>query len=157
LTMQYLSRVQLDGNGLSHAVLGAAAALGALGCGSHGREPGGGITLEPSAGTERAPIVASAPIDALAGGLNDAGIALWRTQPIADNLTLSPMSIGRARLMARAAADSRTGESIDDACGLPQGQAAHQAWNAFDQAIAALDRAQEEVTVTIADRIWPRI
>jgi serpin B len=127
------------------------------GGGGSSSEPGGGTTPQPNAGIERAPIVASAPVDMLAAGLNDAGFELWRTQPLDANLAFSPTSIGHALLMARAAADDGTGASIDDAFGLPQGLAAHQAWNAIDQAIAAADRAQEEVTVTMADRLWPRI
>jgi serpin B len=115
------------------------------------------VTLEPSAGTERAAIVAGAPVQELAQGLNDAGFALWRSQPLEEELIFSPMSIGHALLMARAAADESTGQAIDSAFGLPAGLAAHQAGNAIEQASAAVDRAEEEVTVTLADRIWPRL
>lgn len=120
-------------------------------------EPATGATLQPSSGVERAALVATAPVQVLARGLNDAGFDLWRTQPVEQDLVFSPMSIGHALLMARAAADDSTGQSIDAAFGLPAGLAAHQAWNAIDQAIAAADRAQPEVTITIADRIWPRL
>lgn len=113
--------------------------------------------MQPSVGTERSAIVAAAPVQALAQGLNDAGFDLWRSQPLEQELIFSPMSIGHALLMARAAADDNTGQSIDAAFGLPAGLAAHQAWNAIDQAIAAIDEAEQEVTVTIADRIWPRL
>src|SRR5688572_32788931 len=64
-----------------------------------------GATLQPSAGTMRATVVATAPVGVLVNGLNDAGFALWRTQPAAQDLIFSPMSIGHALLMARAAAD----------------------------------------------------
>lgn len=88
-------------------------------------------------------------------GFNEAGFELWRQQPSADNVVFSPASIGHALLMARAAADDRTGTAIDDAFGLPQDKDAHRAWNAVDQQIR---RAQsDDVTVTIADRIWPTI
>jgi serpin B len=43
------------------------------------------------------------------------------------------------------------------AFGLPARLAAHQAWNAIDQAIAAAADADESTTVTIADRMWPRV
>lgn len=58
--------------------------------------------------------------------------------------------------MARAAADDTTGGAIDAALGLPAGVAAHEAWDAAASAIAASAAATEQVTVVIADRIWPR-
>ena len=144
------------------AALVSALVLSALACTEtvddpRAAEPGTGAPLEPSTGTQRAAVVASAPVQELARGLNEAGFDLWRTQPLEQDLIFSPMSIGHALLMARAAADEATGQSIDSAFGLPAGLAAHQAWNAIDQAIAAIDQAQQEVTVTIADRIWPRL
>jgi serpin B len=145
------------------ALLLVSSALLAPGCTEEAADPFSdgagsvrGDTLQPSPGTTRAAVVA-APVGLLVSGLNDAGFALWRTQPAAQDLIFSPMSIGHALLMARAAADEATGQSIDTAFGLPSGRAAHQAWNAIDQAIAAADAAQQEVTVTIADRIWPRL
>ncbi|MGI9597473.1 MAG: serpin family protein, partial [Acidimicrobiales bacterium] len=62
-----------------------------------------------------------------------------------------------ALLMARAAADETTVELIDAALPLPTGLAAHEGWNAIDQTMAADAGAEEELTVTIADRIWPRL
>jgi serpin B len=113
--------------------------------------------LSPTAGTGRAEPAADAPVSELTAGLNGAGFELWRTQPAEDNLVFSPASIGHALLMARAAADTATGASIDQTFGLPAGLAAHQAWNATDQMIAAAAESEEEVTITIADRIWPRL
>ena len=48
---------------------------------------------------------------------------------------------------------SRLGRAISAAFGLPE--AAHEAWNRVDQELAAAQ--SEQVTVTIADRIWPRL
>lgn len=93
----------------------------------------------------------------LSRGLNDAGFDLWRSQPIEDNLVFSPASIGHALLMARAAADPQTGAAIDTAFGLPGGLAAHQGWNAIDQMIGRSADTEDEITITIADRIWPRV
>lgn len=115
------------------------------------------VVLEPSAGVGRAEPVADAPIAELSGGFNDAGFDLWRSQPVEENLVFSPASIGHALLMARAAADEETGAAIDRAFGLPAGLAAHEAWNAIDQMIAAVADTEDEITVTIADRIWPRV
>lgn len=114
-----------------------------------------GVRFEPS-NNVRAATDPTAPVTALAGGLNNAGFNLLRTQPADENLVFSPASIGHALLMARAAADAATGAAIDTAFGLPRGLAAHQAWNLAAQAIAASVAGQDEVTVTIADRIWPR-
>lgn len=137
----------------------AAALVIALGCSGETAPSGAGngLELEPSPGVERSAIVAEAPVAELAGGLNDAGFALWRRQPLAEDLIFSPLSIGHALLMARAAADESTGQGIDVAFGLPQGLGAHQAWNTIDQALAGADSAQQELTITIADRIWPRL
>src|SRR5690606_1411655 len=55
------------------------------------------------------------------------------------------------------AADEATGASIDLGLALPEGASAHQAWNALDQALASADASQEDVTLTMADRIWPRL
>jgi serpin B len=113
--------------------------------------------LSPTAGIERSEPAADAPVGELAAGLNDAGFALLRTQPTEDNLVFSAASIGHALLMARAAADSSTGDAIDAAFGLPAGLAAHQAWNATDQMLAATAQSEDEITISIADRIWPRL
>ena len=113
--------------------------------------------LAPSSGTGRANPDAGAPVAELAGGFSDAGFDLWRLQPVEANLVFSPASIGHALLMARAAADGPTGAAIDVAFGLPGGLAAHQAWNAIDQMIRTAADDQDEIIVTMADRIWPRI
>jgi serpin B len=111
--------------------------------------------LPPSAGVERASESADAPVVELSAGLNNAGFDLWRTQDNDANLVFSPASIGHALLMARAAADDPTGAAIDQAFGLPEGASAHEAWNTIDAGIAASQ--SDQVTVAIADRIWPRL
>jgi serpin B len=115
------------------------------------------VALSPSGDVARAQPASDAPNEDLAGGFNDAGFGLLRTQSLSDNLVLSPVSIGHALLMARAAADDATGESIDSAFSLPEAMSAHDAWNASDQMIAGDADRDEELTVSIADRIWPRI
>lgn len=115
------------------------------------------VVLTPSPDADRAEPVEDAPIAELIAGLNDAGFRLWRDQPSADNLVFSPASVGHALLMARAAADTTTGSVIDQAFGLPEGNAAHEAWNAVDHAITAAADREAEITVTIADRMWPRL
>jgi serpin B len=117
----------------------------------------GGVALSPSGDIERAQPASGVPIGEVAGGFNDAGFDLWRTQPLDENTVFSPVSVGHALLMARAAADDATGEAIDAAFSLPEGQASHEAWNASDQMIAEDAGRHEELTVTIADRIWPRL
>lgn len=112
------------------------------------------VVLLPTAGIERTDPVDDAPVGELAAGLNNAGFDLWRAQESGGNLVFSPASIGHALLLARAAADDTTGAAIDGAFELP---AAHQAWNAIDQRIAGAANAEDEITVTMADRIWPRI
>jgi len=59
--------------------------------------------------------------------------------------------------MARAAADDGTGEAIDTAFSMPDGLASHEAWNSSDQMIVDHAGGEDELTVTIADRIWPRL
>jgi serpin B len=113
--------------------------------------------LAATEGVVRAEPAPAAPVAGLAAGFNEAGFALWRAQPTDGNLVFSPASIGHALLMARAAADEATGAAIDLALGLPAGAAAHQAWNAIDQSIARAVEAEDELTVVIADRIWPRL
>jgi serpin B len=113
--------------------------------------------LSPSEGVVRLQPVAEAPVTELAAGFNTAGFALWQRQPVEGNLVFSPASIGHALLMARAAADDTTGAAIDRAFGLPPGDAAHQAWNAIDQDIARVTGQVDDLTVALADRIWPRL
>ncbi|MDQ3738294.1 MAG: serpin family protein [Actinomycetota bacterium] len=108
---------------------------------------------DPVDAVTRAPIDRNAPADALAAGFNEAGFDLLRTQPDDENVVFSPSSIGHALLMASAAADSDTADAIDEALGLPRGS--HDAWNALDQRMAAAQG--EDLTITIADRIWPRL
>lgn len=129
-------------------------------CGGEGATPedgSGGAALAPSADVERAEPTSNAPIEDLAGGFNDAGFELWGTQALSDDLVFSPVSIGHALLMARAAADDATGAAIDTAFSLPEGLAPHEAWNASDQLLASDAERDEELTVSIADRIWPRL
>lgn len=59
--------------------------------------------------------------------------------------------------MAEAAGDDATADAIRVAFGLPEGLSAHQAWNAMDQTIAQAADGQEQITITMADRIWPRL
>lgn len=131
--------------------------LVAAACGSSGDVTS---AIEPTTAT-RAEVIADAPIAMLAGGFNDAGFDILRSQPSTDNAVLSPVSIGHAVLMARAAADDPTGAAIDQALGLPDGLAAHDAWNAIDQMIAAANGATTDINqepspiITMADRIWP--
>lgn len=115
------------------------------------------VVLSPTDGLERSDPVAGAPIQELVSGLNNAGFTLWRNQPPDTNLVFSPASIGHALLMARAAADTATGSAIDEVFNLPAGLGAHQAWNATDQLITSAAGAEDEVTVRIADRIWPHL
>jgi len=115
------------------------------------------VALAPTDGIVRSDPVASAPVRELVAGFNDAGFELWRGQPPGSNLVFSPASVGHALLMARAAADETTGSAIDAAFDLPAGLAAHQAWNATDQSIAASAATSDEMTVRIADRVWPDI
>ncbi|MGH1490175.1 MAG: hypothetical protein ACRBK7_12405, partial [Acidimicrobiales bacterium] len=64
-----------------------------------------GSIVEPSNGLERAAVDPGAPVGALVAGFGDAGFELMRTQAVDENLVFSPLSIGHALLMARAAAD----------------------------------------------------
>ena len=96
-----------------------------------------------------------APVAQLVTGFNNAGFDLWRTQESTSNLVFSPMSIDHALLMARAAADERTGAAIDQALGLPAGTAAHAAWNTIEQRITEGAADQPDIKLTLADRIWP--
>ena len=120
-----------------------------------------GSTVEPSDGLERAAVDPGAPVAALVAGFGDAGFELMRGQPLEENLVFSPLSIGHALLMAREAADGGTSAAIDNAFGLPNGLAAHDAWNALDAALVAsngtavaIDETESPI-VTIADRLWP--
>ena len=112
--------------------------------------------LAVSPGIERLPANPDAPIAELVTGLNGAGFGLWHSQAADGNFVFSPMSIGHALLLARGAADDITGAAIDRAIGLPAGVAAHDAWNAVEALMSADAAAEEEITVTMADRIWPR-
>lgn len=113
--------------------------------------------LAASPGVARSELDPAAPVAELAVGFNQAGFDLWRTQPVEGNLVFSPVSIGHALLMARGAADQTTGAAIDAALMLPAGRGAHEAWNWVDQRLAANAAQQEELTLRVADRIWPRI
>ncbi|HSJ35738.1 MAG TPA: serpin family protein [Acidimicrobiia bacterium] len=98
----------------------------------------------------------AAPVAQLVTGFNDAGFELLGRQGT-ENFVFSPLSIGHALLMARGAADDPTGRAIDARFDLPEDRAAHQAWNALDQQLGQATADQDEMEVTIADRIWPRI
>ena len=117
------------------------------------REVPGLLTVSP--GVERATPADSAATVDLAAGFNEAGFELWLRQDPGSNLVFSPMSIAHALLMARGAADDATGAAIDAALRLPDDP--HQACNAIDQLMAAAAAAEDELTVTLADRIWPRL
>lgn len=127
---------------------------------SSGSNGSSGSMVEPT-DVDRAAVDPDAPVAALVDGFGDAGFELMRSQPAEGNLVFSPLSIGHALLMARAAADSDTGLAIDDTFGLPDGMAAHDAWNSLDAALAAgngtaiaLDETESPI-VTVADRLWP--
>lgn len=115
-----------------------------------------GISFAPSEGVGRVIPPPSAPLDDLVSGLNDAGFDLLRSRPVDENIVFSPTSLGHALLMARAAGDAPTAAAIDDAFGLSEGLGPHQAWNLADGMITDSARAEDEIEVTIADRIWPR-
>lgn len=114
------------------------------------------VSLEPSPGVDRSRPSTTAPVDELVAGINGAGFRLMRDQGAEGNLVLSPLSIGHALLMARAAADGPTGSAIDELFSLPDDRAAHEAWNALDQALSGSADSQDEVVLSIADRVWPR-
>ncbi|MFP3915866.1 MAG: serpin family protein [Actinomycetota bacterium] len=116
---------------------------------------GEAVRLEPSEGVERSRPDERAPVAELVAGFNDAGFQLMGDQAPGDNLVFSPLSIGHALLMARGAADEATGAAIDGLFSLPDGRAAHEAWNALDQAMAHAAEAEEDLTLSVADRIWP--
>ncbi len=118
---------------------------------------GQAVPLLATTGVARSVPNIDAPVGQLVAGLNQAGFDLWGTQSIDANFVFSPMSIGHALLMARGAADPATGAAIDAALGLPDGTAAHEAWNAAEQLLAGDAAAEDEITVTMADRIWPRL
>jgi serpin B len=122
-----------------------------------GSEPPGplpaGVAFGVSDGVIRAGVASDAPVAELVAGWNDAGLALLRKQPAEDNVVFSPASIGHALLMAAAAGDDPTRAAIESAFGLPDG--AHEAWNAIDLQIA--EAQSDQVSVAIADRIWPRV
>jgi len=115
------------------------------------------VDFQPSEGVVREEPDPDAPVDDLVAGINGAGFELWREQSGTDNLVFSPLSIGHAVLMARAAADQETVDRIDTAFGFPDGLAAHEAWNALDRAMAGSAEAEDEIVLSIADRIWPRL
>ena len=109
---------------------------------------------------ERAPVDPDAPVDEVADAINEVGWALWATHtdlPEDENAVISPSSIGHALLMARDAGDEATRSAIDTALGFPVGPAAHEGWNVIDQAIVGAAGEQDELTVNLADRIWPRL
>lgn len=116
-----------------------------------------GVVFLPSDGIDRASLDPEAPLDDLVSGLNDAGFALWRSRPTDENVVFSPASIGHALLMAKAAADPRTAAAIDDAFGLSDGSAPHEAWNLADRMVTDSAASEDEIDITIADRIWPRL
>jgi serpin B len=112
-----------------------------------------GAALSVSDGVQRAAVDPVAPVGELAAGWNDAGFELLRRLPAEDNVVFSPASIGHALQMAAAAGDDATRVAIETAFDLPD--ASHEAWNSLDHTIAGTQ--SEHVTVTIADRIWPRV
>ena len=110
-------------------------------------EPAGGA-VDPAA-TERVDV---------AEALNRVGWDLWANHLSDDaNAVISPSSIGHTLLMARDAGDGATVAAIDQALGFPEGLAAHEQWKAIDDALRAAADAEDELTVTLANRIWPRL
>ncbi len=96
-----------------------------------------------------------APILELTTGFNQAGFAWWSGRPVEDNLVFSPLSIGHALLMVHPAGDEPTQAAIAAAFGL--GNQAHEAWNALDRSLAEAADSQPDITVSIADRVWPKV
>ncbi len=121
------------------------------------------VGFEPSPGATRAEVSTDAPTPVLVAALNDTGFELLRSQPSTENLVLSPTSIGHAVLMVRDAADSSTGTAIDRALSFPEGIAAHEAWNAIDNAIAQSNETNQAIdasltpVVALAGRVWPDV
>lgn len=143
----------------SSIVLAVVLLLGGLaGCGNESAPTTsagtGPAPVGVSPGVDRSPPDPSAAVEPLVAGFNNAGFALLQTLPETDDVVFSPSSIGHALLMARDAGDEPTREAIDATLGLPDGPAAHQAWNVVDHALA--EPVDEDVTVAVADRIWPR-
>lgn len=165
-------RVMILGLSICVAACGSAAPGAAGSSPSANADDAAAVTTEPSGGSlpapaaapadasptalasdvSRAPVDLDAPVGAVVAGMNDAGFALMRTLPADSNIVFSPASIGHALLMAEPAADQATRDAIRRVFGLPDG--AHEAWNSIDQTIAAAQ--SDDVTVTIADRIWPQ-
>ena len=114
--------------------------------------PAAGVAFAASPEIERVTAPPDAPVEALVAGFNDAGFELLRDLPSEGNVVFSPASIGHAVLLAEPAADEATAAAIASAFGLPPD--AHDAWNAIDRQIVA--SRSEQVTVRIADRLWPR-
>lgn len=145
----------------ARTVLVAAVLVAACGPASSGGNGTAGEVVEASSGVERASIVVDAPIGDLVTGFTDGGFDLMRTQPKDENLVFSPLSIGHALLMARGAADDATAAAIDNAFALPDGIAAHDAWNALNAQLAATNSTATAIDstgtpiVAIADRLWP--
>ncbi|MEM8925068.1 MAG: serpin family protein [Actinomycetota bacterium] len=143
------------------ALVAAACGGGGIGSGDDASGATGGVVAPSDDAGQRAAVDASAPVDELVSGFGDAGFDLLRTQPVDTNVVFSPLSIGHALLMARAAADADTGAAIDTTFGLPPGMAAHDAWNALDAALIAgngaaiaIDESPTPV-IAVADRLWP--
>ncbi|MEM9714347.1 MAG: serpin family protein, partial [Actinomycetota bacterium] len=117
--------------------------------------------LAASIEVERAPVDPASPVDELVAAINETGLDLLVAQPDDAASVLSPISIVRTVLMARAAADGPTGEAIDAALGLPTGDAAHEAWNALDAELRSAAGTAEAFdgtptpVVELAGRIWP--
>ena len=110
-------------------------------------EPPGGSTVP--AAMERVDVVSA---------VNQVGWALWADHLGEEaNAVISPSSIGHTLLMARDAGDTATVAAIDQALGFPAGLAAHEEWQAVDEVLTAAADAEEEITVTLANRIWPRL
>ncbi len=112
-------------------------------------------TTEPTVGS-----VDPAAIDrvGVAEALNQVGWALWADHLAQDeNAVISPSSIGHTLLMARDAGDGATVAAIDEALEFPDGLAAHEEWKAIDETLLVAADAEDEITVTLANRIWPRL
>ncbi len=90
--------------------------------------------------------------------MNQVGWALWADH-LSDeaNAVISPSSIGHTLLMARDAGDTATVAAIDQALGFTAGLAVHEEWKAVDEVLTDAADAEEEITVTLANRIWPRL
>jgi serpin B len=136
------------------AVVAGIAASVVVGCGSQPAEPAKGDVVGSDVPRDA---VGRVETSQLVGGLNAFGLDYLRllseSSP-AENVVLSPLSIGMAFGMAEAGARGETVDQIADVFGFPStGKELHKAFNALDQRLADSGRS----TVRLANRMFPRL